>query len=68
MHRARMTTHLRAPVFHRNKWITRDNLVEPQFPEPNVMECLVMWLLAAAEDEHLFWPLPLNMAEPDKPH
>ena len=58
-----MMRHLHMPVLHRSAWITHSVLAEPDFPKPNVVECLVMWLLGAVQDKHIFWAGAARHAE-----
>ena len=67
MHRAKVTTHLRAPIFPRHMSVSARDVAQPCFPVPNVFELLLLWILAAGNDDHTWWPQPPDMPAPVKP-
>lgn len=67
MHRAHMTTHLRAPVFSQDVVVSIKDVAQTRLPVPNVFETLVLWILAAADGGHIWWPLPKDLPAPVDP-
>ncbi|KAI9567899.1 hypothetical protein HD554DRAFT_2172949 [Boletus coccyginus] len=67
MHRAKVTTHLRAPIFSRDAPVSARDIAQPCFPVPNVFEMLLLWLFAAGDEDHIYWPQPPDMPVPVKP-
>ena len=55
IHRARVTTHLRAPNFPRRISVSARDVAQPCFPVPNVFELLLLWIFAAGDDDHIWW-------------
>lgn len=67
MHCVHMTTHLAAPVFSQDTAVSTVDVAQTRLPVPNMFETLVLWILAAADGRHTWWPLPKDLPAPVDP-
>ncbi|KIK75958.1 hypothetical protein PAXRUDRAFT_835511 [Paxillus rubicundulus Ve08.2h10] len=64
MRHAQVTTYMRAPVFPKEQNVRADDISDPKFPVPNVIECLLYWIAAAVDPNYEVFGLPPNIPDP----